>query len=71
MWAHTYRGIKKELVWATDKRLRVISNRMLLKQFRDNYNSLTSAKLPPKNGNGQLKSVCVDKKADKINIATD
>ena len=31
-------------------------------------NSLTSAKLPPKNVDGQLKSICVDKKADKINI---
>ena len=35
---------------------------------RDNYNNLTSAKLPPKNGDGQLKSICVDKKANKINI---
>ena len=35
---------------------------------RDKYNSLTSAKLPPKNGDGQLKSTCVDKKADKIYI---
>ena len=35
---------------------------------RDNYNSLTSAKLPPKNEDGQLKSICVDKRADKINI---
>ena len=33
---------------------------------RDNYNSLTSAKLPPKNEDGQLKFICVDKKADKI-----
>ena len=37
---------------------------------RDNYNSLTSAKLPPKNRDGQLKSMCVDKKADKINKHT-
>ena len=36
--------------------------------IRDNYNSLTLAKLPPKNENGQLKSICVVKKADKINI---
>ena len=35
---------------------------------RDNYNSLTSAKLPPKNEDGQLKSICVDKRTDKINI---
>ena len=35
---------------------------------RDNYNSLTSAKLPPKNEDGQLKSICADKRADKINI---
>ena len=35
---------------------------------RDQYNSLTSAKLPSKNGDGQLKSTCVDKKANKINI---
>ena len=34
--------------------------------IRDNYNSLTSAKLPPKNGDGQLKFICVDKNADKI-----
>ena len=34
--------------------------------YRDNYNSLTSAKLPPKNGDGQLKCIWVDKKADKI-----
>ena len=34
---------------------------------RDHYNSLTSAKLPPKNEDGQLK-ICVDKRADKINI---
>ena len=38
---------------------------------RDNYNSLTSAKFPPKNDNGQLKFICVDKKADKINILID
>ena len=36
--------------------------------IRDNYNSLTSAKLPSKNGDGQLKSICVDKKANKISI---
>ena len=36
--------------------------------LRDNYNSLTLAKLLPKNGDDQLKSICVDKKADKINI---
>ena len=35
---------------------------------RDNYNSLTLAKLPPKNEHGQLKSICTDKRADKINI---
>ena len=35
---------------------------------RDNYNSLTSAKLPPKNEDGQLKSICADKRADKISI---
>ena len=35
---------------------------------RDNYNSLTSAKLSSKNGDGQLKSICVDKKANKINM---
>ena len=35
---------------------------------RDSYNSLTSAKLPPKNEDGQLKSICVVKKADKINL---
>ena len=29
---------------------------------RDNYNSLTLAKLPPKHKDGQLKSICVDKK---------
>ena len=34
----------------------------------DNYNIVTSTKLPPKNGNGQLKSICVAKKANKINI---
>ena len=38
---------------------------------RDNYNSLISAKFPPKNGDGQLKFICVDKKADKINILID
>ena len=38
---------------------------------RDNYNSLTSAKFPPKNGDGQLKYICVDRKADKINILID
>ena len=38
---------------------------------RDNYNSLTSAKFPPKNDDGQLKFICVDKKADKINILND
>ena len=38
---------------------------------RDNYNSLTSAKFPPKNDDGQLKFICVDKKADKINILID
>ena len=30
-------------------------------EYRDNYNSLTSAKLPPKNEDGQLKSICADK----------
>ena len=39
--------------------------------IRDNYNSLTSAKFPPKYDDGQLKFICVDKKADKINILTD
>ena len=38
---------------------------------RDNYNSLTSAKFPPKNDDGQLKFICVDKTADKINILID
>ena len=37
----------------------------------DNYNSLTSAKFPPKSDDGQLKFICVDKKADKINILID
>ena len=35
---------------------------------RDNYDSLTSAILPPKNEDGQLKSICVDKKANKISM---
>ena len=35
---------------------------------RDNYNSLTSAKLPPTHKDGQLKSICVDKNTDIINI---
>ena len=35
---------------------------------RDNYNSLTSAKLPPKNEDGLLKSICADKRAGKIKI---
>ena len=39
--------------------------------YRDNYNSLTSAKFPPKNDDGQLKLICVDKKADRINTLID
>ena len=35
---------------------------------RDNYNGLTSAKLPPKNGDGRLKPIDVNKEVDKINI---
>ena len=35
---------------------------------KDNCNSLILAKLPSKNGDGQLKFICVDKKARKINI---
>ena len=39
------------------------------KQYtQDNYYSLTLAKLPPKSEDGQLKSICVDKKADIIYI---
>ena len=39
--------------------------------YRDNYNSLKLAKFQPKNDDGQLKLICVDKKADKINILID
>ena len=35
------------------------------------YNSLTLDKLLPKNGDGQLKYICVDKKANTINILTE
>ena len=31
---------------------------------KDNYNSRTLAKLPPRNGNGQLKSIRLDNKTD-------
>ena len=34
---------------------------------RYNYNSLISAKLPHTNEDGELKSFCVDKKADNLN----
>ena len=34
---------------------------------RDNYNSLTSAKLPPTNKDGEIKSFYANKKADKLN----
>ena len=39
---------------------------LFLIYYRNNYNSLTSAKLPPKNGGGQLKCIFMDKNADKI-----
>ena len=35
------------------------------------YNCLTFNKLLSKNGNGQLKSICVDKNANTINILTE
>ena len=40
----------------------VYSNISNMALNRDNYNSLTSAKLPPKHKDGKLKSICVDKK---------
>ena len=67
----SYKGLQMQYVSGIPEGISVTIPSRIVHSYRDNYNSLTSAKFPPKDDDGQLKFICVDKKADKINILID